>query len=236
MADDEYVTLMASLPALGPVLAARYAPINRVRLQSRLRQLRPGHLAELQAAADLLAWGRLPLTGADADLVRRARRTIPNLSNPTLAAIAAERMELRTVIAALRRRRHGQDSPPEDPDWGYGRFVRTIAANWREPDLGVGRRYPFVTAARDLLQKDDVRGFERLVLETAWQQAERHADGHCFDFEAVALYLIRWNLLDRWVRYDAEAAAARFDTLVTSALEAGAPVLEEAGLTMEPTA
>ena len=232
---DEYVDLMASLPALGPMLAARYAPINRVRLQSRLRQLRPEHQAELAAVVDLLAWRRLPLAGTDSDLVRRARRIIPTLENAMLATLAGERLELRTLIAALRRREQGEDSPPGDPDWGYGRFVHMIAANWRDPDFGLSRRYPFVLSARELLKKDDVRGFERLVLEAAWRQAERHAIGHTFNFEAVALYLVRWNLLDRWIRYDAEAAAARFDTLVDAALQSAAPAFKQAGLTLEDT-
>ena len=68
MAQDEYVTLMASLPALGPMLVARHAPINRVRLEARLKQLRPEHLAELTTVAELLAWSRLPLTGTDDEL------------------------------------------------------------------------------------------------------------------------------------------------------------------------
>src|SRR5208283_385274 len=53
----EYVQLMASLPALGPILAAKRAPINRIRLLARLQgMLRPEHFAEIEAAASILAW------------------------------------------------------------------------------------------------------------------------------------------------------------------------------------
>jgi len=72
MTGEYYITLMASLPALGPMLAAKHAPINRIRLESRLRQLRPEHRNELQSVADLLAWHRLPLNGVDAEFVRQA--------------------------------------------------------------------------------------------------------------------------------------------------------------------
>lgn len=227
MAQDEYVTLMASLPALGPMLVAKHAPINRVRLLARLKQLRPEHFAELTTVAELLAWSRLPLTGTDAELVRRARSVVPTLSSPTLADLARDRMEMRTLVSALRRRHAGQDAPPADVDWGYGRFVRRIASGWREPDFGLARSFPWVNAARECVEKQDSRGLERILLEQAWRLADRVAGGHMFNFEAVALYLIRWHLLYRWTQYDAEAAAVRFGELVAEALDSAADILNE---------
>lgn len=235
MAQTEYVTLMASLPALGPMLVARHAPINRVRLQARLKQLRPEHLAELTELGDLLAWSRLPLTTTDAALVRRARIVIPRLSSPTLANLARDRLEIRTVVAALRRRHAGQDAPPLESDWGYGRFVRKITASWREPDFGVGRSFPWINAARECLEKQDAQGLERILLGEAWRSADRVAGGHVFDFEAVALYVVRWTLLSRWTRYDAEAAGSRFGELVEEAL-ASAPDLINERVTLTETA
>ena len=77
-----------------------------------------------------------------------------------------------------------------------------------------------MVAAREKLERGDTAGLERIALEAAWRQAARMQEGHQFDFEAVALYVIRWNILDRWTRYDAEAAAARFSDLVDAALKA----------------
>lgn len=219
MASSDYVTLMASLPALGPVLQARHAPINRARLERRLSQLRHDHFCELNALADLLSWARLPLLEDDRELVKRARRMIPMLSSETLRTLARDRLELRTLIAALRYRHSGNDAPPQSADWGYGRYVSRIAANWRERGFGLEHVFPFVLPANDALEKEDVRALERIVLEVAWGHAERLSVGHTFDYEAVALYLVRWNLLDRWTRYDAQAAAARFDQIVLSVLD-----------------
>ena len=219
-ASTEYVTLLASLPALGPILAAKNAPINGSRLRDRLKMLRPEHQQEIEAAAALLAWSRLRLDHTDADLVGRARRVIPALRSPFLAKLTIERLELRTVMAALRRRHSGQDAPPVGELWGYGRFVTKIAARWREPGFGLERSFPWVVAAREKLERGDTAGLERIALEAAWRQAARMQEGHQFDFEAVALYVIRWNILDRWTRYDAEAAAARFSDLVDAALKA----------------
>ena len=226
MAQDDYVTLMASLPALGPMLVARHAPINPIRLQTRLKQLRPEHFAELTAAADLLAWSRLPLTGTDAALARRTRSVIPTLTSPTLAELVRDRMEMRTLVAALRRRHGGQDAPV-DVDWGYGRFVRRIQSGWREPDFGLARNFPWVNAARECLENEESQGLERILLEQAWRLADRVGEGHIFNFEAVALYVARWQLLYRWTKYDAEAAAARFGELVADALCSGTDALNE---------
>jgi hypothetical protein len=217
----QYVQLMASLPALGPMLVARKAPINRVRLQARLRQLlRPEHLIEIQAVASIVAWPQQPLLASDTDFVRKARMVIPALRSETLRRLAHDRLELRTVIAALRRRHAGQDAPADGEVWGYGRNVDRIRKHWREPDFGVGHVFKWILPAKEKIDRDDASGLERIVLEAAWRQADRLIGSHDFDFEAVALYVIRWDLLDRWTRYDAEAAAARFDALVIEALKA----------------
>lgn len=217
----EYVQLMASLPALGPILAAKTAPINRVRLQARLqRMLRPEHLAEIQAAASILAWPRQAMLTTDADFVRKARKVVPTLKSETLRRLVHDQLEQRTVLAALRRRHAGQDAPAAGEIWGYGRYVDRIRANWREPGFGLGQSLNWLLPAKDKLDKSDAAGVERILLEGAWRQADRLVGAHDFDFEAVALYVVRWDLLDRWTRYDAEAAAARFDALVADALSA----------------
>jgi len=229
MPGNTYITLVASLPALGPVLSAKHPPINRVRLQARFRMLEPEHRAELLALADLLAWSRLPLAGTDAALVARARRLVPALSSPTLATVARDRLELRTLVAALRRRHAGEEAPPRGQAWGYSRYLKRIEANWRDPSFGVGRIYPWLAEARTKLEKGDAAGLERILLEEAWRQAALRAVGHDFDYEAVALYMIRWSLLERWTRYDAEAAAARFGALVEQALETAPDITHASG-------
>ena len=227
MAGIEYVQLMASLPALGPILAAKTAPINRVRLQARLRQmLRPEHLAEIQAAAGILSWSRQAMLATDADYVRKARNVIPTLKSETVRRLVHDQLEQRTVLAALRRRHAGQDAPAAGEIWGYGRYVDRIRANWREPGFGLGQSLRWVLPAKEKLDKADAAGLERILLETAWRQADGLVGAHDFDFEAVALYVLRWDLLERWTRYDAEAAAARFDALVADALNAAPATLK----------
>jgi len=221
MRGTEYVQLMASLPALGPILAAKTAPINRVRLHARLRGLlRPEHFAEIQAAASILAWPHQATLTTDAEFVRHAQQVIPTLKSEALRRLADDRLDQRTVLAALRRRHAGQDAPAAAEIWGYGRYVGRIRANWRDPDFGLGQSLKWLPSAKDKIENEDAAGLERILLETAWRRADRLVGAHDFDFEAVALYVVRWDLLDRWIHYDANAAAARFGALVTDALNA----------------
>lgn len=221
MAGLEYVQLMASLPALGPILAAKSPPINAQRLAKRLgTMLSPEHRAEIAAAGDLLVWARLPLLTSDADYIRRAEEALPKIRNPTLRRLVLDRLAQRTAIAALRRREAGGEAPPAGEVWGYGDVAARIRKNWRDPVFGLGPAYRWLAPLKERLAAGDAAGAERIILENAWRQALRLANPHDFDFEAVAIYVARWNLLDRWTRYDAEIAAARFGDLIGEALDA----------------
>ena len=173
MGGIEYVQLMASLPALGPILAAKRAPINRIRLLARLQMLRREHLAEIEAAANLLAWPDQAMLTSDADFVSKARKVIETLKSETLRQLVHHQLEQRTVLAALRRRHAGQAAPAASEIWGYGRYVDRIRANWREPGFGLAPSLKWVLPVKERLDKSDAPGLERILLEAAW----RHADG-----------------------------------------------------------
>lgn len=213
-----YVTLMASLPALGPLLAAKEPPINQPTLEHRLQALSPEDHRDLMALRDVASWTRLSMAESDAAFLARARKVEASLRSEVLRGLLRDRLELRTVVAALRRRHAGEDAPPAGEAWGYGRFVEVVRNNWAAPDFGVGRSFPWVNAAREKLDAGDRKGFERIVLEAAWAAGRRRLAEHHFDLEAVVRYALRWSLVDRWARYDEDAATARFGELLDAAL------------------
>lgn len=222
MSDARYIMLGASLPALGPVLSAKVVPINRARLDARLRgALRPADLRQLDAVRGLLSWPDQQHHADDAAALAEARRTMAAVDSRDVRDFLRDRMELRTLVAALRRRAAGEGPPSPDADWGFGRYLRRMRANWSDPAFGVGRAFPYAARAAQAMTRGDSTGMERIVLEAAWRQSERRAAAHRFDFEAIVFYAARWALLDRWTRYDAQAAEARFaDLLDKAALEA----------------
>jgi len=225
-ADQPYVTLMASLPAIR-FLSEKQPPINRPRLMERLKQLPPADQETLRELTEVVSWRFIDVTRDDAAFLDRAEALLERIASPTLGAALCQRLELRTVVAALRRRHAGEDAPPKAERWGYGPHVERIRANWSAPDFGCATFYRWLPAAKEKLDTGDTIGLERLLLETAWQQQARHAEGHEFDFAAVALYMLRWSMADRWARYDADEARLRFAELLEAAL-ADAPEIPEA--------
>ena len=223
---NQYTMLMASLPYHGALFAAKRTPINRIKLDARLRVLAPEHRRILDLIEDTLLWYRLPLGLEEAEILARDRKAMAEIESETLRQVIRDRLELRTCMAALRRRFAGEAAAPAGRDWGYGRWLNHIARNWSEPGFRLEGAFPWLREADRLLRDGDTLGLERLVLAALWQSLGRHTAAHEFDFEAVVIYVLRWNVIDRWTRYDSAAAVRRFTGLVESALGEQSGILQ----------
>ena len=215
---NEYTMLIASLPHHGSLFAAKRTPINRVKLESRLRVLKPEDRETLDLVVNALLWFALPLGLEEAKIVARGREAMARMENETLRQIILDRLEIRTCVAALRRRHSGETSPPTDRTWGYGRWLNHIVRNWSEPSFRLDGVFPWLREADRLMRDGDTLGLERLLLETVWTNLGRYAAEHEFDFEAVVIYVLRWSVIARWTLYNGEEASQRFAELVDSAL------------------
>jgi hypothetical protein len=228
-----YTTLMASLPPLGRLFEAREPAISRLKLQSRLSLLHPQDRRRLEGANRILSQelvgyerdapseqtaisGRL-----DASLIHDAERFFRDETHPLLRQLVRQRLDLRTIVAALRRRHRGDHEPPRGQAWGFGSLVSTIERHWNEPSLGLSGVYPWIAEAAVLLENDDLIGMERQLFSLIWRELDRLGQGHQFNFNAVVIYLARWNLVERWSSYDAGAASERFRQLIGSAFADG---------------
>lgn len=210
--------LVASLPYLPPLFAANKPPMSRERLESRLDMLSDEDRHQLRVIEDLMHWNRFPLEITDQDVVERAEKVIPGLRDERLRQVAMWRMEIRTVVAALRRRAAGRSPVSSKERWGYGRWVRHIEKNWSRPDFGLANAVPYVVQFQQLIEQRDALGLERALLTTVSRELARIADMHYFDFEAVALYVLRWEIIARWTGHDRERAQDRFDRLIGEGL------------------
>ena len=218
MRDNDYIMLMTSLPYHGPLFAATQTPLSRLKLQRRLKILPAADQACLAAIEELLQWDRLDAQDDDAGFVRQARKTLAALDNQTLKEIVVARLEVRSLIAALRRRAKGLAAPAETELWAIGRWSQEIRKNWTEPHFGLLRACPWLADAKRYLETGDALALERLLLGLIWNSLARKADGHHFDFEALVIYVLRWDIIDRWTRYNADQASARFHQLIDAGL------------------
>ncbi len=215
---NQYVTLMSSLPALGDLFKAQQTPISRIKLEQRLKLLTPEDRATLQQIENLLRLSNQPLERTDAEMVALTRKLINELHSPLLKELVDQLMENRTILAALRRRSQGETTPPSEKNWGYGRWVKRIERHWSEPGFRLEKIVPWVIQSNHLLNTKDFPELERILLNQLWTAYSRLSEEHYFDFEAVVLYVLRWNLINRRVNFDPDTAVQRFHALVDSAI------------------
>jgi len=215
----QYIALVTSLPHLGKLFSRKEVPISEFRLKQRLTMLEPEHARLIREIVEITAWAGVARYREDQDVIRRANQVIAELKDyPDLQHLVGTRMETRTLIAALRRRRDGQDNAGEIQTWGFGRWCSQIKANWSDPAFGLGHFMPWVSEAHQLLQASDQIAMERLTLTQVFRQLDHYNTMHEFDFEAVAIYVLRWIIVERWSRYDVDEAAVRLQELVAAAL------------------
>jgi len=216
--ESRYYALVASLPALPELERAEQTPINAIKLRTRLADLTAPDRNLLDRVESLLHWERLRMDTPDAALIAAASAAMPTLAARGLDDLVRDRLELRTVIAALRRKQAGQAPPGPGEVWGFGRHRDLIRRSWDRSDLGLSHVFPAVRDIAGLIRDGDPDGLERFLLVHVWRALARAGEGHYFDFRAVVIYVLRWNILDRWLSYDGAAAAERFELLCNDAL------------------
>lgn len=213
---DQYTTLMASLPLLGKLTLKSQTPLSRLRLDARLGMLEPAHASLLAEIERVIQWSHQLPEQDDAAAIARAETLLAGLWGP-LHALVQERLEMRTLVAALRHRQRSPDRPPARP-WGLGRWTGHLERHWAQPDFQLGGLFPWLPEVREALSAGHPVTVERLLLTTAWKQLSRAATGHYFDFVAVVIYVLQWNIVERWAARDEDGARHRFAVLLQRAL------------------
>lgn len=208
-----YYMLVASLPHMPRHFEVERVPINRIRLDERLRMLRPEDAAVVEQVQGFLLWDRQPRDRTDEEVIRHFESLMASISNPLVRHLISFRMDVRTIVSALRRRRQNQGPPP-----GVGRWIEHIGRHWTHPQFRLERQYPWIADVDRLLNQGDPLEIERRLLGATWTEWRRLANEYTFSFEAVILYLARWEIVDRWVRLDRETGRNLFEELVTEAL------------------
>jgi hypothetical protein len=208
-----YYMLIASLPNLPPHFDVEQIPIKRPLLVERLRMLHPADARVINQVIAFLAWDRQPLDRTDQEVFATYRRLMATISNALLREVIEIRMNYRTIIAALRRRRVGQSAPP-----GVGPWVDQIRRNFQHPTFQLHGRYPWIEPLDRLLAEADPMRAQHLLFDVSYRQWSRRAEQFTFCFEALILYLVRWDIIERWTSRDAEVGRQRFEKLITETL------------------
>jgi hypothetical protein len=213
---DIYTALVASLPSSERLFVAKQPPLSRLRLNRRLAALSREDAQTLALVERLLSWSEYDMADDIGVVIARTKIAMRDIPQSTLRALVKERMEQRTAIAALRMRNRGDSAPTGA--WGYGRWTKHIVSNWTDPTFRLDASMPWLRQAAALMERKDPQELERHMLDMTFKQLKRHAANHHFDFEAVVVYVLKWNIFDRWAQSNSEAAARRFSVLSLDAL------------------
>lgn len=217
MAENAYYTLLTSLPHIDSLFDSKITPISRIQLDRRLSMLSQNDRETLVLVEQLMHWSHLDDDVNEAALIKLAERLITDLPSPALRELVNWRLDVRTVVAALRRKMRGQQAPT-NARWSYGTRYAYIRRNWGSPTLGLQSAFPWIPQALECLEKKDYLALEKILLAAVWHKLDEVSSHHSFDFEAVVTYLLRWNLVARWTTYNGEQAIDRFRNLTELAL------------------
>ena len=207
-----YYQLVASLPALPDFRRARLLPMSRRRLEERLSLLHADDLEELMRAERLVSWHRQPVSRTTEQIVAMYDEVMGDSHNGELRNVVELRMNTRTVMVALRLRRQGKSAP--SGRWGTGPYTRIIESRWTEAEFGLGAVYPWIPDAQAFLDQGDAMELEKLLMGQSWTKLSQISDAHPFGFEQVFAFAYKWDILHRWLSYDAEKARERFEELI----------------------
>ncbi len=215
----KYTLLLNSLP-VHPVdlFEARQPPVSRIQLDKRLALLDAEDAEDLARIEALLHWSKMKELNDEA-IVQQGMADWHSIRSPFLKEIVMWRLELRTILSALRRRRDDVILAADKHFYGFGDRLRFIRQHWRESALGLASIVPWVRQASELIEQDRSLELEKLMLEVVWRHYERVGQGHYFDFPAVVIYVLKWDVINRWSSYDKEHAMLRFDELISTGLE-----------------
>ena len=212
MPENLYYTLLASLPHIGSLFDSKITPVSRHQLNRRLSMLSHDDRRMLTVIEELMHWSMHESSIVESQLIQRTARLYDSLPSDDLKQLIAWRLDMRTVVAALRRKKAGQQQPNIE-QWSFGARYPYIRRQWGHSSLGLQHTFPWIEQAKMLLQNHQHGELERLLLNVIWNHLYQFGQKHRFDFEAVALYVLRWNLIARWTSYDSDQALKKFNQL-----------------------
>jgi hypothetical protein len=218
MSDPRYYTLVASLPALPHFKRAERLPINRQRLEERLRLLSDKDTSTLTKARAVVEWGAHTANRTDAEFIRRYDIARSATSCDFLLSTLLFRINIRTIIAALRRRLRGEVTGPSSSPWGAGPWVAHIERNWRSADFKLEPVFPWIAPARQHLENGESAALEELLMDVVWNNLGNVPIGRDFALDAVIAFVFKWDIIERRLAYSGPAARNRFSDLGTRIL------------------
>jgi len=211
--------LMASLPRhKNNLFDEEQVPVSRIQLNKRLSLLSPEDTTDLLKIEELLHWSHMK-KDIDQVFVTKTINSIASINNQFIKDIVIWRLEIRVILAALRLRYQGLAKAPDNKTLGFDYWQNAITQYWHQPDFGLTKRLPWLAEANALLTTNKSLDLQKLLFSVVWDHYHRQNFGHYFNFEAVIIYVLRWDIINQWSSCDKSVATQRFNSLVDVELQ-----------------
>ncbi|MEZ6130249.1 MAG: DUF2764 family protein [Planctomycetaceae bacterium] len=208
-----YYTLLASLPHLPVHFDVERPPISRSDLTRRLEMLGEDDRHVIRQLTQFFVWDRQPLERTDDEVCQTYLNLNRDIRNSLALKLMDHRIDMRTIVAAIRRKRSGSDPPT-----GVRKLTDEIRRNWNQPGFSLIARYPWIEPFSQAFDQGHPRQAQRVLFQDLWTTWKRLADMRFFCFESVILYLARWEILDRWTSQNHSEGERRFHALLTETM------------------
>jgi hypothetical protein len=218
MIQHEYYTLIASLPPLKRFDQAERLPINMERLKERLTMLWPEDAKLVDSVTSFIIWHRQPKERSDEEMSAIYKQLMESIDNPAIKEMINLRIDIRTIVVALRRHYRGLPAPKSGELWGVGRWVQHIEGHWDDQNLKLAAVYPWIPQVREYLENGNSLELERLQMNHVWNGVDSLADKNYFGIDIILSYLFKWDIMQRWLANNVDTAKERFDELVSEAI------------------
>jgi hypothetical protein len=216
-----YYMLITSLPRHSRQYKIKQTPISRIQLEKRLKLLTESERNILKNLINCLwdSWfdPKLPF-----QVTITKSKMLLALNIPFINELIHWFFDIRSVFVALRLRKT-ESKPPANPQacWSTQWNTRLIK-NWDMPDFGLKSIYPWLTVVSSKLSSQDrapSKGdtgqafVEDSLLTLIWKHLDSIEARHFYDFEALIIYLMRWNIVNYWSQFNEKIASDRIREL-----------------------
>ena len=107
-------------------------------------------------------------------MVKRYGELMQEVTKPLVREVFAAGMDVRMIVAALRRRRHGLGPPTV----GFGQWFEHIRRHFNQPDFRLGHVFPWILPFEQMLEQGDVLALYRRVLGDTWAYLKKRAEDY----------------------------------------------------------
>ncbi|KTD45256.1 V-type ATP synthase subunit A [Legionella quinlivanii] len=195
-----FYMLVTSLPRMPADFKIEALPISRLQLEKRLKLLTDEQLSLLYAIENLL-WKSWYSPHQSVDDTKTQYQALDTKSSDFIRNISRWFLELRSILAAMRMR-NAHLGQPDDPDhYWISRWQKRLNNQWEVSDFGLKKVYPWLPKINMEISENNTVAVEEFVLNKIWNYLAKIETGHYFDFDAIVIYLLRWNVINYWSGY-----------------------------------